>query len=325
MDKKRVAVIGATGVVGRTIAQVLELRSFPVSDYIPAATEASAGNHLEALGRSWAVENAARLDYGSVDICFFTAGAAVSRDLVPRAVDAGSRVVDNTTAFRMEPRVPLAVPEINAHTITADTPLVSCPNCTTIVLVMSLAPVVGVAEVERVVVTSFQSVSGAGKRAVDELERQTASASAPAEVFERPIAFNCVPLVGSMQPSGYTSEEEKIVEETRKILGKPNIQVVPTAVRVPVRVGHSLSVNVEFAGPVDLDELKQRWNNAPGVKFDETFATPLEVAGTDDVIVGRLRRDPTRPSAISYWAVGDNLRKGAATNSVQIAEVMLKT
>jgi aspartate-semialdehyde dehydrogenase len=200
---------------------------------------------------------------------------------------------------------------------------VSCPNCTTIVLVMTLAPILRAAEIDRVVVTSCQSVSGAGKVALDELESQIREPSTPPSVFDRPIAYNCLPQIGSFQPSGYTSEEEKIIEETRKILERPDIQVVPTAVRVPVRIGHAVSVNIEFNSEVDLDEVRALWNSSPGVRFDETFATPLEIAGTDDVVIGRLRRDPTRPSAITYWAVGDNLRKGAATNSVQIAEVMV--
>lgn len=322
---KNVGIVGATGVVGKTIARVLEERAFPVGEFFPAATDASSGREIGAFGSTWPVCNAAELDFGKLDVCFFTAGAAVSRDLVPRAIDAGCRVVDNTTAFRMEANVPLVVPEINADTIMKDTLLASCPNCTAIVLVMSLWPLLRGAEIERVVVTSLQSVSGAGKQALDELDTQmTSRRGDSANVFTRPIAFNCLPQIGDMLDSGFTVEEEKIIAETRKILNRPAIQVVPTAVRVPVRVGHSISVNVELNRRLDLDEIARLWRNAAGVRLDTTFPTPLEVAGTDDVVIGRLRNDTTRPAALSFWAVGDNLRKGAATNSVQIAEVMFR-
>jgi aspartate-semialdehyde dehydrogenase len=324
-EKKNVGIVGATGVVGKTIASVLEERAFPVGDFRPAATDASSGREVGAFGTTWPVCSAADLDFSKLDVCFFTAGAAVSRDLVPRAIDAGCRVVDNTTAFRMEADVPLVVPEINADTIKADTLLASCPNCTAIVLVMTLWPLLRGAEIERVVVTSFQSVSGAGKRALDELDSQVASRrSDGATVFTRPIAFNCLPQIGDMLDSGFTVEEDKIVAETRKILNRPTMKVVPTAVRVPVRVSHSLSVNVEMNKRLGLDEIARLWRNASGVRLDATYPTPIEIAGTDDVVIGRLRSDTTRPAAVSYWAVGDNLRKGAATNSVQIAEVMFR-
>jgi aspartate-semialdehyde dehydrogenase len=303
---------------------VLEERGFPVGDYIPVATEASSGTTIRAFGGEWAARAVADIDFGVVDYCFFTAGAAISHELVPRAAQAGARVIDNTTAFRMDDNVPLVVPEINARTITRDTRIASCPNCTTIVMVMALAPLHMAEPIKRVVVTSFQSVSGAGKSALEELEAQLVSDDAPAESIPRRIAFNCVPQVGNLAERGFSVEEEKIIEETRKILASPDIGVMPTAVRVPVRVGHAVSVNVEFSRPVELDDAVALWKKADGVIFDEGYATPHEVAGTDNVIVGRLRRDPSNPAALSFWAVGDNLRKGAATNSVQIAEVMLE-
>lgn len=328
MDKTsavRVAIVGATGAVGRTLARVMSERHFPVREFIPIATDGSTGRQVEAFGKNWSVCGAGDADFRNIDICFFSAGARVSEQLVPVAIDQGASVVDNTSAFRMRSDVPLVVPEINPSSVTKDTRLVACPNCTTIQLVMSLAPLQKLAAIERVVVTSFQSVSGAGKEAINELETQIKlGGDAPKpNFFEKPIAFNCLPQVGEMLPSGYTSEEEKIIEETRKILDAPDIEVVPTAVRVPVRVGHSVSVCVHFDRDVKLEGLKDAWRDANGVTYDDGMPTPLDAAGQDAVIVGRLRHDPARSNVVAYWVVGDNLRKGAATNSVQIADLML--
>jgi aspartate-semialdehyde dehydrogenase len=327
--KKCVAIVGATGVVGHAMVKVLEERRFPVGEYVPIATEHSADKKVEAFGREWTVRDAYKTDYRGIDIGLFTAGAPVSRELVPRAIEAGCRVVDNTTAFRMQKGVPLVVPEINGGLVTSATPLVSCPNCTAIVLLMTLAPIARAVAIERVVVTSFQSVSGAGREALDELNEQTKAdargAPPQVKVFPKQIAFNCIPLIGDVEKSGYTKEEEKIIEETQKILDAPDINVVSTAVRVPTRVGHAVSVNIECRAPFDIEEAKELWRRAEGVVYTDEIPTPLDVAGRDDVIVGRLRRDTTRAHAFSYWAVGDNLRKGAATNSVQIAELMLRS
>lgn len=327
MERQRVAVIGATGVVGRTMARVLEERGFPAGEFVPVATGGAAGRAVEAFGRTWPVRSTDDLDFGDLDYCFFTAGAAVSRELAPRAVGGGCKVIDNTTAFRMDDGVPLVVPEINGKRVTPDTPLVSCPNCTAINLVMTLAPLVELAPLRRVVVTALQSVSGAGREALRELDRQIeadgAGDTSTGRVFDRPIAFNCIPQIGEIAPSGYSAEEEKIIEETRKILEFPSLEVVPTSVRVPVRVGHALSVNVELEGKAAIDELKELWRRSPGLAYDEALPTPLDIADKDTVVIGRLRMDPMRPGAFSYWAVGDNLRKGAATNSVQIAELLL--
>ncbi|MDH3215739.1 MAG: aspartate-semialdehyde dehydrogenase [Candidatus Krumholzibacteria bacterium] len=324
-EKKRVAVIGATGVVGQTIAQVLAERGFPVGEYVPVATGDRGERTVNGLGRTWTVCAIEEMDFGGVDICFFSAGAAVSREMIPKALDRGCRVVDNTTAYRMDADVPLVVPEINSSEVTPDTWLVSCPNCAAINLVMTLAPILREVSIERVVVTSLQSVSGAGKEAVAELDAQVRSdlsgEEAKARVFAKPIAFNCLPKIGELGDSGDTVEEQKIIEETRKILGKPSLGIVATAVRVPVRVGHALSVNVELSDELSLEDARGLWQESPGIEFDDRLPTPVDVAGRDTVIVGRLRRDVSRPHAISYWAVGDNLRKGAATNSVQIAEL----
>jgi aspartate-semialdehyde dehydrogenase len=327
--QKRVGVIGATGLVGQTIATVLAERRFPVREYVPVATGASANRSVDALGRSWTVRSVSEFEFADVDICFFTAGASVSREMVPRALDGGCRVVDNTTAYRMDPDVPLVVPEINGDDVSLDTLLVSCPNCTAINLVMTLAPIMRAVPIERVVVTSFQSVSGAGREAVAELEEQSRSAvdggKPVARVFPKPIAFNCVPRIGDVTESGYTVEEEKIIEETRKILGKPDLKIVPTAVRVPVRVGHALSVSMELSDELALEDARSLWRGANGVTYDDGMPTPADVANTDTIIVGRLRRDPTKNCAFAYWAVGNNLRKGAATNSVQIAELWMSS
>jgi aspartate-semialdehyde dehydrogenase len=325
-QKKTIGVVGATGVVGQTMARVLEERRFPVGEYIPIATEMSAHKKVEAFGSVWPVRDAAEVDFGGIEFCLFTAGATVSRTLVPKAISAGCRVVDNTTAFRMDKNVPLVVPEINGSLVTPETMLVSCPNCTAIVLVMTLWPLARAVGIERVVVTSFQSVSGAGREALDELNGQTAADTRGepllTSAFPKQIAFNCIPKIGDIGPTGYTSEEEKIIEETRKILGAPDVDVVATAVRVPTRVGHAMSVNVELRGPLGLDEAKRIWERSAGVRYTDDIPTPLDVAGRDDVLVGRLRADTSRTHAMTYWAAGDNLRKGAATNSVQIAELM---
>jgi aspartate-semialdehyde dehydrogenase len=321
----RVAVVGATGLVGQTIARVLAERGFPVSDYVPVATELSGGRSVAVFDRAWTVRGAADVDFEGVDVCFFTAGATVSREWVPKALAGGCRVVDNTTAFRMDPGVPLVVPEINGKEVTDDTRLVSCPNCTAIVLVMTLAPLMREVELKRVVVTSLQSVSGAGREALTELEAQTGTeldgGTAIATVFPKPIAFNCIPRIGDIDEAGFSTEEQKIAAETRKILEAPRLDVVSTAVRVPVKVGHAVAVNVEFADDLSPERAMKLWREAPGVAFDEGLPTQRDIAGIDTVVVGRVRRDRTRRFALSYWGVGDNLRKGAATNSVQIAEL----
>ncbi|UCH84456.1 MAG: aspartate-semialdehyde dehydrogenase [Candidatus Latescibacterota bacterium] len=326
-QSKTIAIVGATGVVGRTIETVLEERGFAVDNYVPVATGRRGQKETTAFGKTWTLTAPDDVDFSGIDVAFFSAGASVSEMLVPKAVDRGCRVVDNTTAFRMDRNVPLVVPEINATRVGGDAMLVACPNCTAIVLVMSLAPLLAAVPVERVVMTSFQSVSGAGREALCELDEQIeadAGDKAPqVEVLPRQIAFNCVPVIGDALESGYTKEEEKIVEESQKILDEPELKIVPTAVRVPTRVGHAIAVNVELKEPLAPGRAIELWKSAPGVTYSDEVPTPLDAAGSDMVIAGRVRRDPTRPNAITYWVVGDNLRKGAATNSVQIAELFL--
>lgn len=325
---KRVAVIGATGLVGRTIADVLEERSFPVGDYVPVATETSRGMEVKAFGRTWQVRDAEGMDFEGIDCCFFTAGREVSRELVPRALECGCKVVDNTTAYRMDENVPLVVPEINGSLVTPGTGLVSSPNCTTIILVMTLFPILAKVSIKRVVVTSFQSVSGTGRDALNELQEQSRAALNGGElalgVYPKTIAFNCIPQIGELSWCGFSEEEEKVMEETKKILSSPGLQLVATAIRAPVRVGHGLSVCVELHGGLPVGEAMEAFRRSPGIEVEDPLPTPIDAAGRDAVIVGRLRQDPTRPNALVYWAVGDNLRKGAATNSVQIAELLCK-
>ena len=324
---RTVAVVGATGVVGDTIARVLEERRFAGGEFVPVATERAEKRRVTAFGRDWEVLAPDKVDFSAVDYAFFTAGADVSRELVPKAVDAGCRVIDNTSAFRMQPDVPLVVPEINGARIESDTRLAACPNCTTINLVMALWPIAREMPIERVVVTSFQSVSGAGREALEEMDTQARANldghEAQARVFAKPIAFNCLPKVGDFTVTGATVEEEKVVAETQRILENADLKIVPTCVRVPVRVGHSLSVNVELKGALSVEDAQALWRRAPGVDYDEGLPTALDIAGRDTVVVGRARRDATRPHAMTFWVVGDNLRKGAATNSVQIAELMV--
>jgi aspartate-semialdehyde dehydrogenase len=323
-----IAVVGATGLVGRTIVSILEERNFPVDEFVPVATESSSGSSYRAFGRQWRVAHIDEIEFAGVDYCFFTAGARVSITHVPRALDAGCRVIDNTTAYRLDDRVPLVVPEVNGDLVGADTKLVSSPNCTAIIMVTALAPIHRAVKIERVVVTSFQSVSGTGKEAVQELMEEVRAELEGREyrpaVYPKPIAFNCIAQIGDFSEEGYSGEEEKIAAETRKMLASPDLKVVPTSVRVPVKIGHSMSVNLELSGALTVPEALELLRKADGVDVGHGVPSPLDVAGSDRVVVGRVRRDATVRHGLVLWIVGDNLRKGAATNSVQIAELMLQ-
>lgn len=324
---KTVGIVGATGLVGKTIASVLEERNFPVGELVPIATEASSGAFVQAFGENWKIRQLEDADFACVELCFFTAGRAVSLKNVPAALERGCRVVDNTTAYRMKEGIPLVVPEVNGDLVDSRVSLVSSPNCTAIILTMALAPIHKAAGIKRVVVTSFQSVSGTGREALAELDSQTEADVKGEEcllrVYPKQIAYNCLPQIGEISVRGYSEEEEKIAEETRKILSSPGMMVVPTAARVPVRVGHSIAVSVELQRDLAVEEALEIWRHSNGVETDSGLPTALDVAGSDTVVVGRVRRDETVPYGIVFWVVGDNLRKGAATNSVQIAELML--
>ncbi len=329
----RVAVIGATGNVGREMLKTLAERNFPVDEVIALASERSVG-HEVSFGddKVLKVKDLAKFDFKGVDIALSSPGAKVSAVHSPRAAAAGCVVVDNTSHFRMDPDVPLVVPEVNPEAIAGYTNrgIIANPNCSTIQMVVALKPLHTLGKIKRVVVSTYQSVSGGGKDAMDELFEQTrgifvADAVTPKK-FPKQIAFNLIPQIDVFMDDGSTKEEWKMVVETRKILD-PNIAVNATCVRVPVFVSHSESINVEFERPVSVDEARAALAAAPGVVvYDQRepggYITPVEATGEDATYVSRLRKDPTVANGLSFWCVSDNLRKGAALNAVQIAEVL---
>jgi aspartate-semialdehyde dehydrogenase len=323
----RVAVLGATGAVGRTMLQVLEERAFPVSVLVPLASPRSAGSTLRWGGRDWPVQAVSADGFAGCDVALFSAGAARSREWAPVAAAAGAVVIDNSSAWRMEPDVPLVVPEVNGAAA-ADRPraIIANPNCATIQLVVALAALHRASRLQRVVATTFQSVSGAGQQGLAALRGELAGA-APAETpFVAPIAGNVIPWIGARQPDGWNEEEEKIRAETRKILDLPALPVAATCVRVPVETGHAISVAVELERPLSVAEAVAALAAGPGliVHGPERDPLPRAVSGTDDVHVGHLRADPDLPHVLHLWVVADNLRKGAATNAVQIAEAVVR-
>ena len=323
----KIAIAGASGLVGRTMLQTLKERNFIFDDLYLFGSKRSAGQKVSYNGKEYAIEELtpASFDRG-IDISLFAAGGAVSKEYAPIAAKKGCVVVDNSSAWRMDPEVPLVVPEVNSHAIKEHKGIIANPNCSTIQAVVALNPLHKAYGIKRIVYTTFQSVSGAGTKGVNDLER-TARGEAP-EHFTYPIAGNCIPHIDSFDDDGYTFEEIKMINETRKIMGAPDIQITATTVRVPVMVGHSESVNVTFEKPFDLKELRQVLENAPGIVIrddpaNNIYPTPLETAGTDPVYVGRIRRDFSSENSLNLWVVADNVRKGAATNAVQIAEVLL--
>lgn len=327
-----VAVVGATGAVGTELLRLIEERRFPVSGMRLLASPTSAGRELHCLGRAWKVQAPSEEVFRGCTLAFFDAGAGVSRQWVPVARAAGAVCVDISSAFRMDPAVPLVVPEVNGALLDARPGLVAGPNCTTAGLVVALAPLVREAGARALRIATYQAVSGAGMRAVEELTEQSkasaSSSTAPGRVFPRPIAFNAIPHIDAFEPSGYTSEERKLETETRKILGLPSLVVSATAVRIPVVRGHSLAVWLETERALTVARAREILASAPGVRLEDDpaagrYPTPLEAAGTDPVWVGRLRTDPTVPHGLAFWVVSDNLRKGAALNAMQIAERLL--
>ncbi|MBC9179746.1 aspartate-semialdehyde dehydrogenase [Pseudoroseomonas ludipueritiae] len=331
----RVAVVGATGNVGREMLKTLAERAFPVSEVIALASGRSAGQEV-SFGEKQVlkVQNLEKFDFKGVDIALFSPGASVSAVHAPRAAAAGCVVIDNTSQFRMDPDVPLVVPEVNPGALKGfrKRRIIANPNCSTIQMVVALKPLHEVARIKRVVVATYQSVSGAGKEAMDELFTQTrgiyVNDAATPEVFTKPIAFNCIPHIDKFMDDGFTKEEWKMAVETRKILD-PDIQVTATAVRVPAFIGHGEAVNVEFESEITLEQAYDALRGAPGLtvldrREDGGYATQVDVAGEDPVFVSRLRVDPTVPHGLAFWCVGDNLRKGAALNAVQIAEELVR-
>lgn len=321
----RVAVVGATGVVGSAMLALLRERAFPADEIVPFASERSSGKQLE--GGLTVRGLTADADIAGFEVALFSAGAGTSRAWAPRFVEQGATVIDNSSAWRRDPEVPLVVAEVNPHALDNHHGLIANPNCSTMQMVVALAPIHRAAGIERLVVATYQSVSGTGKRAIDELEAQAQATlngtEMPApEVYPEPIAFNVIGVAGSFADGDdHTDEERKMMFETRKILEDESIGVAVTCVRVPVRVSHSEAVNVQTREPLTVAEVRELLAGAPGVTLQDV-PTPLQAAGRDDVFVGRIRRDDSHPRAFSMWIVSDNLRKGAATNAIQIAELL---
>ncbi|NDC40873.1 MAG: aspartate-semialdehyde dehydrogenase [Chitinophagia bacterium] len=319
----RIAVVGATGLVGSKMLQILEERAFPVTELLPVASASSVGKEVTFRGQQFKVTDAAGAIAQQPQIALFSAGGSVSLEWAPLFAQAGCRVIDNSSAWRMDPSKKLVVPEVNAHVLTADDMIIANPNCSTIQMVMVLHPLHLKYTVKRVVVSTYQSVSGTGYKAVNELMAQR-SGQETANVYPHRIDLNVLPQIDSFLPDGYTKEERKMMQETCKIMGDDSIKVSATAVRVPVKGGHSESVNIELAQPYELGDIYQLLNNAPGVVVQDApaqnhYPMPIYAEGKDEVFVGRIRRDDTVENGLNCWIVADNLRKGAATNAVQIA------
>jgi aspartate-semialdehyde dehydrogenase len=331
----RIAVVGATGNVGREILQILAEREFPVDEVIALASSRSIGSEVSfGEDETLKVGDLDTFDFKNIDIALFSPGAKVSAVHAPRAAKAGAVVIDNTSHFRMDPDVPLVVPEVNPEAIARYTKrnIIANPNCSTIQMVMALAPLHRIATIKRIVVATYQSVSGAGKEAMDELFNQTRAIyvndAIKPEQFPKRIAFNVIPHIDTFMEDGATKEEWKMVVETRKILD-PDIAVTATCVRVPVFIGHAEAVNVEFEHAISVEQARAALKTAPGIsvvdhRVDGGYVTPQECAGEDMVFVSRLRADRTVAHGLNLWIVGDNLRKGAALNAVQIAEVLAR-
>ncbi len=328
----RVAILGATGLVGRTMIQVLEARQFPVSDLVLLASEKSAGEQIMFKNKAYTVQTPSKEIFESVDIALFSAGASVSKVWAKVATDAGAIVIDNSSAFRMDSDVPLVVPEVNPEKIFTSegsvSPLIANPNCSTIQMVVVLKPLHDAFRIKRVVVSTYQSVTGKGKKGLQALEDEIAGKKVETYAHFHPIAFNVVPQVDEFTENGYTKEEMKMINETKKIMGDASIEVSPTTVRVPVYGGHSEAVNIEFEKPFELADVFRLLEQAEGVTVvdnpsERKYPLPIEAYGKDDVFVGRIRRDFSRENALNLWIVSDNLRKGAATNAVQIAEKLV--
>ena len=331
----KVAVVGATGAVGHELLSVLAQREFPVSEVVALASDRSAGREVSfGEDKTLTVKSLESYDFRGTHIALFSPGAAVSKVFAPKAAAAGCVVIDNTSQFRMEPDVPLIVPEVNPEAIAGYTKrgIIANPNCSTIQMVVALKPLHKLAKVKRVVVSTYQSVSGAGKEAMDELFEQTRGIFVhdpiKKEQFTKQIAFNCIPHIDVFMEGGETKEEWKMEVETRKILD-PNIAVTATCVRVPVFISHGEAVTVEFERPITAEQAREALKNAPGItvidhRSDEGYVTQVEAAGDDPVFVSRIRQDRTVPHGLSFWCVSDNLRKGAALNAVQIAEVLAR-
>ena len=324
----KVAVVGATGLVGGKMLEVLSERNFPLTELIPVASEKSVGQEVRYKGKSFKVVGNATAVAMKPDIALFSAGGSTSLEWAPKFAEAGCTVVDNSSAWRMDPAKKLIVPEINAHVLGKNDKIIANPNCSTIQMVMVLNPLHKKYKIKRVVVSTYQSVSGTGKKAVDQLMNERKGVDG-AKAYPYVIDLNVLPHIDVFLENGYTKEEMKMVNETRKIMGDDSIRVTSTTVRVPVKGGHSESVNVEFEKDFDLSEVRSMLSDMPGVVVVDDPSTlkypmPIDAENKDDVFVGRIRRDESQPNTLNCWIVSDNLRKGAATNAVQIAEYLVR-
>jgi aspartate-semialdehyde dehydrogenase len=323
----KVAVVGATGLVGTKMLEVLAERNFPVTELIPVASEKSIGKKLAFRNKEWTVVSASDAILAKPAIALFSAGGSTSQEWAPRFAEAGITVIDNSSAWRMDPTKKLVVPELNADALSAEDKIIANPNCSTIQMVVALNPLHLKYKIKRIVVSTYQSVTGTGVKAVSQLMNERKGIQGEM-AYKYPIDLNVIPQIDVFLDNGYTKEEMKMVNETRKIMRDPSIQVTATTVRIPVMGGHSEAVNVEFEKDFDLDEVRTLLENAPGIVVVDNIARqeypmPKDAHNRDEVFVGRIRRDESRPNTLNLWIVSDNLRKGAATNAVQIAEYLV--
>lgn len=324
----RVAVVGATGMVGEVMRKVLEERQFPITEFIPVASERSVGKSIAFNGKDYTIVSLKDAVNAKPDIALFSAGGSTSLEWAPKFAEVGTTVIDNSSAWRMDENKKLVVPEINAYQLTKDDKIIANPNCSTIQMVMCLAPLHEKYKIKRIVVSTYQSISGTGVKAVQQLENELAGVDGEM-AYHYPIFKNAIPHCDVFEDNGYTKEELKLVNETRKILNDNTIAVTATAVRIPTAGGHSESVNIAFENDYDLTEVRELLSQTDGVVVQDnvdvnTYPMPLYANGKDEVFVGRIRRDLSQENSINMWIVSDNLRKGAATNTVQIAEYLVK-
>ncbi len=327
----RVAVVGATGNVGREMLSILDERKFPVDEIFALASSKSKGNTVGFGKKEIIVEDLSEFDFSKADIALFSAGGKISSEYAPKAADKGCVVIDNSSKFRMDEDIPLIVPEVNADQIPdyKERKIIANPNCSTIQMVVALKPLYDLSKIKRVIVSSYQSTSGAGKEAMEELFGQTKGifSNSPVDpnIFQKQISFNVIPQIGSFESSGYTEEEEKMINETKKILD-PNINVSATCVRVPTFIGHAESINIEFEEYVSSEDAVKALSDAPGCNVEsfgsEEYMTPIECVGDDATFISRVRNDDSIKNGLNLWVVSDNLRKGAALNAIQIAEIL---
>lgn len=324
----KIALVGATGLVGQMMVRVLEERSIPCDTFFPAASAKSVGKKVSLQGREYTVVSIEEAVQARPDIALFSAGGSVSRQWAEAFAAKGTFVIDNSSAWRMDAGIPLVVPEVNGHVLSPDKKIIANPNCSTIQMVLALAPLHRRYGIKRLVISTYQSVTGTGVKAVRQLQNERAGISGEM-AYAHPIDMNCFPHGGDFLPDGYTTEEEKLVNETQKILEANDILITATVVRIPVTGGHSEAVNAEFHSAFSLDEVRMLLENTPGVTVQDDPASrlypmPRNAEGKDDVFVGRLRRDHTVANGLNMWIVSDNLRKGAATNAVQIAQMLMQ-